>query len=117
MGGTTSFVFDEVLKDGRPATPGATALANGSYWFGTKLIFPFQIFHTGYSPYWQVCGGAVPPASPDAIEWRTAVPDASVPYLYTAQADGLPAGLKIFCVPKAGGQDLSVDITISNVSA
>jgi len=100
------------------------------YWFGTQLYQPVNIVHAGYPPYYAICAGFVANAaqipqlkmesigignSPGADLWRRPVADPGQPYYFTAAADHLPTNLKIGFVPVAGGEDLQVSVTISNI--
>ena len=87
---------------------------NGQYWFGIQIIFPFQMFHMGYSPYYQVAGSVKTPTSLEAISWRDPTNDnPAFPYDFSAQKDKLPEGLSIHVSPTASGQALSLLVTIS----
>lgn len=113
--GMAEFEIEETLKI---VATGASDIycswTNGKYWFGIKIVFPFQMFHMGYSPYYEVAGSLTAPTSADAISWRDPTDDnPALPYNFSKQNDELPAGLAIHVSPTAGGQELSLLITIS----
>lgn len=96
------------------------------YWFATRLNQPVNVGTAGYSPYWQICAGVgtgVPLLADSAWDtsggqnlFRTPVEDASIPYVFDAAADAVPANLKIAITPTAGGSDLSLFVEISDLA-
>ena len=94
------------------------------YWFAIRLSQPLNIGHGGYSAYWDIATGNYPLQPPsdgtDTIPptmWRRVVNDAAMPYIFAATHDQCPADLKVELVPQAGGEDLSIAVTMSDMSA
>lgn len=92
------------------------------FWYSVRLIQPFNLFHMGWSASWQLATGVGPKQPPakngdtiPATSWRTVVDDPSTPYILNSAADQCPGGLKILLTPTAGGEDLDMEIVMSNI--
>ena len=113
----TTFEADQWLKDvaGKADIWCCWAMLppNGTYWFGTRIIYPLQVLHAGYSPYYEIAAAPSPPGD-DNIQWRIPVSDPAMPYTFNAQQDHLPPGLSIYCHSTAGGTALRLDVTIQD---
>ncbi|HXH50523.1 MAG TPA: hypothetical protein VNM47_14360 [Terriglobia bacterium] len=113
----TAFEADQWLKDVAAMMDiwccWAILPPNGTYWFGTRIIYPFQMFHLGYSPYYEIAAAPSPPGDRN-INWRIPVEDPAMSYTFNAQQDFLPAGLSIDCNPTAGGTSLKLMVTIKS---
>lgn len=104
--------------------------SNAIFWFGTQLYQPINFVHMGFSPYYAICSGQVAsveqipqlkmesitlPPSPGEDLWRRPVDEPGDPYYFTAATDQLPKNLKIGFVPTASGEDIEVEVTISDI--
>lgn len=106
-----------------------TTLASGGiYWFGIRLLQSPNFLHLGFKPYWQICSGnaananAIPELKNDtwgstgADLWRTPTADPAITYTFDTATDLVPPKLKIYCEPAAGGEDLALSVTMSDLS-
>ena len=93
------------------------------FWFSVKLTQPFNLFHAGPSASWQLATGVGPYQQPGgnsdtmpASSWRTVVNEVATPYILNADPNGdnCPKFIKVLLTPKAGGEDLSVSIVMSD---
>lgn len=116
FGDISVFEIDEHIKDivtGESYMFLSYSVGN-LFWFGIQIVFPIEIFHAGYSPYYQVTAAPAQPGDVTAIQWTDPTNDSpSQRTTMNSTNFGLPSWLTIVVDPTVpDGQSLELLVSV-----